>query len=559
MTTFSIQDALRRSRDQGFLIPQFQRDFVWNTGKLKQLIDSIARGYPIGSLLLLARSSEFPLAARGIDAVIRDEVNTEVLQSDTTSTDSFYVLDGQQRLTSLVRILMGADPKRAYYFDLKRMINEFEGDSVSWVVSSNRGKLPPSERRKGGRQIRSDLALDPVKSEIFVTEYLEDGPDFPELREDRTKRLTVAAKIKSVFETIRNYKLPAVVLDAETGLESICRVFETINSSGTRLSTFDLAVARYFPDPDLKSLWENSLIEHPVLAELEADPVRVLQILVMYEAKREDRKVEPTRSRLLQAPAGMVRSNWHNAVAALAAAYQYARELGARRGTVASPQTLVSLAAAFLAFPNFNANDPVVKRWYFCNSLQQGARAANYQIARGFDDLSNLASNGKELPFQAVRLDSDTLQSLRPADVRYKTIMNIVAMTARLDLWTGSKLEDPLEDHHLFPKRMKNSHGLKRIDGVANRVFILANSNRSLSDREPSDYLSEIIERGEMSGTQGEVKRRFAENLLPYDPTGHLYLPDSFDEFCQVRSDLILERVKELIGPALNPVELTEN
>ena len=56
---------------------------------------------------------------------------------------------------------------------------------------------------------------------------------------------------KGVFEAIRKFSIPFVALDNDAPLESVCRVFETINSTGTRLTTFDLAVARYYPEPDL--------------------------------------------------------------------------------------------------------------------------------------------------------------------------------------------------------------------------------------------------------------------------------------------------------------------
>ena len=64
---------------------------------------------------------------------------------------------------------------------------------------------------------------------------------------------------------MRNYKVPVVMLERDSGVESVCRVFETINSTGTRLTTFDLAVARFYPQPDLRGLWADAQEEHPIL------------------------------------------------------------------------------------------------------------------------------------------------------------------------------------------------------------------------------------------------------------------------------------------------------
>ena len=107
ISSTSLEKLVKRIRARQFEIPQFQRDFVWNESQVKLLIDSIARNYPVGSLLLTEKSISIPLAARPIDAVIREADQTEG-DAETDFGDSIpnstFVLDGQQRLTSIARV-----------------------------------------------------------------------------------------------------------------------------------------------------------------------------------------------------------------------------------------------------------------------------------------------------------------------------------------------------------------------------------------------------------------------------------------------------------------------
>lgn len=104
--TYNLLQFLTEAKRGAFVIPRFQRPFVWNHAQVKLLIDSISRNYPIGSLLLLQETipNEPFLSSRPIEAVIGD---TEGDAADDGSQPAFppavyYVLDGQQRLTSFL-------------------------------------------------------------------------------------------------------------------------------------------------------------------------------------------------------------------------------------------------------------------------------------------------------------------------------------------------------------------------------------------------------------------------------------------------------------------------
>ena len=393
----------------------------------------------------------------------------------------------------------------------------------------------------------------------------EDSGDFPEFANDRNAGRKAAARIKGVFETIRNYKVPIVVLEHETSVESVCRVFETINSTGTRLKTFDLAVARFYPEPDLRQLWSDTQDKFPILKEFEVDGERVLQVLFQICSVRDRMDSEPTRSNLLGLSPKDINSKWEKSSKALAETYKWARVQGARPKTLPSENTLVPLAAV-QCVDDFNqdqwtSHQSLIRRWYFSKIMRAGAsQASNYRIGQDFQALHKWLTSEKVLLEPAeVTLSTEIILGLKPSDVRYKSLQNVFATTIRHDLLSGNniKSESDLHDHHIFPKNAGKKHGLPQnmLDGICNRVPVLAGSNQSLGEKYPRDYFKEMADRARDQGTLGELKRRISDCLIPGDSEDPEWADsfgiDQFEHFCRQRAELILSRVQEIVGDSL--------
>ena len=99
-----------------FKLPNIQRYFVWDEDKILQLLDSIFKGYPFGSMLLWKPNEELKIKARDF---IKDFKEGMRLLSHIQDNNDFYlVLDGQQRLQSLYILLMGLYNDQKVYFKL---------------------------------------------------------------------------------------------------------------------------------------------------------------------------------------------------------------------------------------------------------------------------------------------------------------------------------------------------------------------------------------------------------------------------------------------------------
>ncbi len=573
-TALPISTVLKRISDKRYLIPQFQRPFRWNTGQVKLLVDSIARRYPIGSILVLARSHEINLRARSLDLVEDDDAENIGIIADDASTDVFYILDGQQRLTSLARTFLNADPKRVFYFDLLEMMEAFRVDDAdretSWIRVYYRRSEEP-DRRKRNRLMRADLALNQQKCDVYVSEYIEDSPDLDDL--DRSRRRSEAARIKGYFERIRAYAIPFVTIEPEVGLESICRVFETINSTGTRLTTFDLAVARFYPQPDLRALMEAAKDRNPVLGEFEIEGDRILQIIAIVRADQERRLPEPSRSELLRLPADLIEKEWDAAVEAMVGALKWAQDNGARPGTLPNFGIVVSLAAFMRMFPGEDRRVDIdwgtpLRRWYFSRLLRPGGRAAaNWLIGRDYLDLARHKREGGPLTFENVVLSEAAIVEMPEQDNRFKALQCIIAAGIKRDLWTGKNLAgEDIEEHHIFPRAGSRGDIRKRklYESIANRTLVLKSTNRSLSDERPEHYMSRLAQEARVAGVVDGLRERLREHLIPWsdrvgDPQfGALFSEQNVEQFIQERAKLVLQRVREVIGGSLMEAARTE-
>lgn len=242
-------------------IPQFQRDFVWGKEKSAALLDSIVKGYPIGTFILWKTKEELR-SVRNIGGLSLPETP----QGDYTE----YVLDGQQRLTSLFAALKGLTIERE---DRKDDYSEFY------------------------------LDLDAADDEPIVLTELADTDDHTRIKlhdllDGDIELLTSFAKphqqrIQEIRDRIKSYQFSSVLI-REAPVDVATEIFTRLNVSGKPLSVFEIMVAKTFDstaDFDLAEKFDA------LIAELEKvdygtipDSVvlQTVSILLIKECRRKD-------------------------------------------------------------------------------------------------------------------------------------------------------------------------------------------------------------------------------------------------------------------------------
>lgn len=211
-----ITDLSADVLDGTIRLPKFQRDFVWTRQQVLDLLDSIARGYPIGSLLLwkstVNLASEHTIA--GLAAV----------ETQDDGEETAYLLDGCQRLSTICGTLHwepNGDPESFW-----NLVYDLEEERFLH---------------------RHDLA-DPPASQVPLRLLDMPAVYFPRLN-DLSPELQTRAR--TLFERITGYEVATVTLQA-TPLSEVGRIFERVNTRGTPLATVELVrTATWRPNFDL--------------------------------------------------------------------------------------------------------------------------------------------------------------------------------------------------------------------------------------------------------------------------------------------------------------------
>jgi Protein of unknown function DUF262 len=214
-----IADIIRHIDDAtlGSLnVPEFQRKYVWRASKVVDLVDSLWRGYPVGTLLLWESAYDSPRTALG------------------TQGPKLWIVDGQQRVTSLA-LLFGKKPY--WWSDANQWNRYYEKYDVLANVAREMedlefGLLNPVRRKSNEwlsvRRVLHSASLSELAAE--TAEKLGSAKRFAEIHE----------KLQSI-KKIETAPLYEIIVEHE--LEDVAEIFGRLNIAGTRIRESDIVVA----------------------------------------------------------------------------------------------------------------------------------------------------------------------------------------------------------------------------------------------------------------------------------------------------------------------------
>ena len=202
---WSIEELLEKVRDGQIRLPEFQRLYKWSPDDVVQLFDSIVRGFPIGTFLFWKGPASPTPGGRALEPVSRP--------SHAMPSDLLFVLDGQQRLTSLAGVLLAAQEPADERF---RIAFSLDRDELIQV---------PLADPWPDRVVPLQYALDSVN---LMTWAVAKGLDAASQR-----------RALEVGRNIREYRVPAYIVVAEAE-ETARLIFDRVNSSGKALTKADV-------------------------------------------------------------------------------------------------------------------------------------------------------------------------------------------------------------------------------------------------------------------------------------------------------------------------------
>lgn len=196
-TALNVRQIVEAAREGYFLIPEFQRGYVWTDAQVCRLFDSIRRGYSVGSMLLWSRY----MPPR--------DVEIGGLRA-TSGSHVQVVLDGQQRLASIVR----AATSDRFSFDLLTGELRVDAEPGPWTVAAH------------------------AVIEVSLNWLFDNAPAHAAKWGINARAWqTLAVKLSSVFDRVHQ---SMVILDSDYPQRDVVEMFRRLNTEGTPMSAEDL-------------------------------------------------------------------------------------------------------------------------------------------------------------------------------------------------------------------------------------------------------------------------------------------------------------------------------
>ncbi len=594
---FDLHELLEDCHRGILQLPDFQRSWVWDEDRIKSLIASVSRAFPVGALMSLNSGGPVNFKPRPVEGA-----PAEARQA----TPQSLLLDGQQRMTSLYQVTLRGDVvetvtpknkkvKRWFYIDIRKAL-EATADREEAIVGVPEDRII---RTDFGRELVLDLSsaeneyatlMYPV-SKVFDWDKWQDGFDkhwHGDLNEGI--RDEFRAFKRQVLENFKYYRVPVITLDRSTSKEAVCVVFEKVNTGGKPLDAFELVTAMYAASGhELRKDWygdERTKGRHRRLAEklrpdgaetgiiAEVSNTDFLQAISLFYTRDRRRAAENagkqgkelpavscTRQALLNLPLEEYKRFETQVEHGFEQAAKFLHMLHIYRIFDLPYQSQIVPLAAILADIGHHweheANRDKLVRWYWNGVFGElYGSAVETRIARDFMEVPVWLKGGPEpSTVSETMFRADRLKTMRMRlSAAYKGMNALLMKEGAQDFRSGQKFDhtiffgENIDIHHIFPKDWCKARGINSnlFDSIINKTPLSYRTNRIIGGIAPSLYLSKL-EAG--NKTTPPIAREKLDEFLEshlIDPS--LLRSDNFDAFMVDRQNRLLSLIERATG-----------
>ncbi len=476
-------------------LPSFQRQFVWNPKQIAKLIESVVRHYPIGTLMLLTKKGNPNLGAEPF------------LDGNYDFNPTFYVIDGQQRLKSLLFALRPPTRPDSQYVHLQHHYRFYfrvdvkledilrceEVDALTFIESRRNDE--PLEHDKKNLLESKRLPL----SVIFKHKEAEWLKDFP----PRMRR-TYSQNVRDVRKQLDTYTVPVETLKYKLTERQHSNVFALINDEGTGLTEFELAAGRLYPIT-MKDLWRE--VNKGKIKEYGIDPTYILKLMLLINddtAEVGSRGIRGIRSRYTRKSVFEIANfnrDWYQSSKYINIALSdFESHFGVMNKRYLPFAPMVVTYAAIRHYvqevkrysPDTQKRiNTKLKKWYWASVINHRYKAGTNAVIRSdYRVLKEwVEPRSKRTPSRfTVRMSLEEIERLigrtkSGADAVYRAIVCLPNKNEKFDLYSGQPFSSSnVNDHHIYPRKLLQDMNYEddEINQVANRVITCERANKQL-------------------------------------------------------------------------------
>lgn len=580
-------------------LPDFQRSWVWDEERIKSLIASISRAFPVGALMTLDTGGEVNFKPRPVEGAPVEAKHV---------TPHSLLLDGQQRMTSLYQVTLrgkvvetvtpkNKKVKRWFYIDIRKALDPTI-DREEAIVGVPEDRVI---RTDFGREVVLDLStpageyaalMYPV-TQVFDWDRWQDGFDQHWRGDDHEAvRETFRIFKRQVLENFKYYRVPVISLDRGTSKEAVCVVFEKVNTGGKPLDAFELVTAMYAADGhELRKDWygddehkgrHRRFVDTLRPADSEAGIIAgvsntdFLQAISLFYTRGRRREAERTgktgkelpavignRQALLNLPLAAYKQYEKQVEHGFMQAAKFLHMLHIYRIFDLPYQSQIVPLAAIIADIGeaweHEANRAKLVRWYWNGVFGElYGSAVESRIARDFIEVPRWLQGGPEpSTVSEVIFRADRLKTMRMRlSAAYKGVNALLMKEGAQDFRSGQKFDhtvffgENVDIHHIFPQDWCKKHGIKPsiYDSIINKTPLSFRTNRIIGGVAPSEYLAKL-EQGDKQ-TPAIVRNRLDDYLRSHLIDPAILCRDDFEAFMADRQKRLLELIEGATGKA---------
>ena len=562
-TDKGITTYLDELKNHDYQIPTFQRDVVWEKENVKKLWDSIYKFYPLGSILVWKTKTKLQN---------HREIGGHKIADANGKTEFLYLLDGQQRTTSLLTSLYGGRIAGRDNFDPSLYVDITIGNTDDTDDESYKKRFlywdeiddkDGTFRRNTGRKKKFDEGL--ILKLIDIKESYNDVQrkviQHPEINLNFDHAyIEELGRMKQVLD---NYRLSFIELKG-IQVSEVCQIFERINQAGKPLDIFDIVVAKTFR-PETEN--DNGFYLRDLIEEfrsinnsrfLQIDDFDYLQIVaILIRENIENSGVHNITPRYLNdIKTEQIENIWADTKNAILKTFDFFENTLNLKGPQLIPYRYFYLTISNYFYKNDNPNYDFLKKYFWFQSFHNDDLLSNTADINNHISLLNSEKFDNEIKFDRFLINKVTLRnasysskgrisrailalysSKQPKDWKF-TDRNVIA-----DNFFFSTDKPNL--HHIFPTNyISNNRENNKLDNnsLMNIAYITQITNLEISDKNPLDYIKDYDK-------NPDFKNVIETHLLPNQILEWSSMPempaDALDKFIEERIDLIIEELKE--------------
>lgn len=564
-------------------LPDIQRPFVWKNIKVRDLFDSMYRGYPVGYLLFWKNA----IKSDGNINKSQKTIGTDIKQK----TPGLVIVDGQQRLTSLYAVIRNIPVLR----------ENFESEHIRIAFNPLEEKFEVTDaaiiRDKAFISDISRLWATDAKITRIIHNYLNNIRTSREITEEE-ENLIEDRILK--LQGLLSFPLTALELSPDIDEEAVSEVFVRINSKGTPLnqSDFILTLMSVFWDEgraELEKFCRESRIPSKGTASpfnyfIEPSPDNLLRVGVgvafkrarlqyvysilrgkdletgEFSIERREKQFEllkDAQKRVLNL------QYWHDFLNCIRQAGFRSRAMISSNSNLLFSYMLYLIGRTEYKVPEYDLRR-IIARWFFMSAVtgrftSSPESAMEFDLARLRDvksaddfvkNLTKICEITLTNDFWAVNLPNDlaTSSSRSPSLFAYHAAQVLLDAKGLFSKIKISDLLDPtmtahksaLERHHLFPKdylKKLGFQGTRELNQIANYALVEWGDNIQISNKAPQEYIPEITNRF----SQSEIEKMYRLHALPQN-WEHMEYRDFLEKRRELMAQIIAEGYKILVS-----------